>query len=56
MPDITKCTNSDCKQREQCWRFMAPNNHFNQAFARFEPVNGKCEYKIDYDRDNRQAK
>lgn len=28
MPDITKCTNHDCPNKEACWRFTAPSSEF----------------------------
>ena len=42
--DITKCTNSTCNERNNCFRWIAPPNKYNQAYQRFESLNGKCEY------------
>ena len=42
--DITKCTNSTCEARNNCFRRIAPPNKFNQSYQRLEPLNGKCDY------------
>ncbi len=42
--DITKCNNSTCEQRNNCFRWIAPINKYNQSWQAFEPLNGKCEY------------
>jgi hypothetical protein len=43
--DITKCYNTDCPQKESCFRFTAPPAEW-QSFAHFEPneTTGRCEH------------
>lgn len=44
MPDITMCTNIECKSHKVCYRFMAKPSHW-QSYSKFEPVNMKmCNY------------
>jgi len=42
--DITKCTNSTCNERNNCFRWIAPPSKENQPYQAFKPLNGKCEY------------
>lgn len=42
--DITKCDNSTCELRNDCFRSIAPPRRHNQAWQTFEPLNGKCKY------------
>ncbi len=35
MPDITMCPGTGCPMREQCYRYMATPNPYQQSFADF---------------------
>ena len=37
MPDITKCTNSDCPLSDTCWRFTCIPSQYIQSYSMFEP-------------------
>ncbi|MFA5379359.1 MAG: hypothetical protein WC455_26620 [Dehalococcoidia bacterium] len=41
MPDITMCTNEDCKVKLSCYRYMAVPAPA-QSYARFEWIAGVC--------------
>lgn len=48
MPDISKCSNYNCKRRGSCYRYLAKPNDFHQAFASFAEGDGKnCQYHWD---------
>lgn len=52
MTDITKCANKNCKIKEQCWRYTAPDGHW-QSYADFnssKEIKDKNECK-DFWRD-----
>lgn len=43
-PDISMCSNSDCRKRKECYRFKATPNPFRQAYMDFKPDDGgNCE-------------
>jgi hypothetical protein len=46
MADISKCANKDCKLKELCYRFTAPDNEFYQSYSDFKPnkTGTKCKY------------
>ena len=46
MADITKCTNENCKKKQDCKRFTVKESCM-QSYQKFEPVNGVCEFKIN---------
>ena len=49
MPDITKCTNSQCPLANSCYRAQCNPNEHCQSYAYFEPnKQGKCEMWIGY--------
>jgi hypothetical protein len=33
--DITKCTNQDCKVKDNCLRYLAKDNEYWQSYADF---------------------
>jgi len=35
MTDITKCSNEKCERKEGCWRWLAPDDHW-QSYAEFK--------------------
>lgn len=44
MADITKCTGTDCPQKEKCYRFTAPKSMYRQSYFTNTPIkDGKCE-------------
>jgi len=45
MADITKCTGKDCKSKESCYRYMAKESEFRQAYFAESPINkdGFCD-------------
>jgi hypothetical protein len=45
MADITKCTNEQCKEKQDCKRFTAKDSYM-QSYCKFEPENGVCDFKI----------
>ena len=45
MPDITMCSNNECPQKANCYRFMAEASPFWQSYSKFELTeDGKCNY------------
>ncbi len=50
MPDITKCTNDGCIQKESCYRFTSiASTHF-QSYDLFVPQNNEAgEFKCDFE-------
>ena len=53
MPDITMCTNRECPQADNGWRFGCPPSQHLQSYCRFEPEQDdeddfKCSNKIEY--------
>jgi len=46
MPDLTLCTNSDCKFTEFCFRYKATPSEHVQSYCRFEPQDDHCEFFI----------
>ena len=40
MSDITKCTDSKCPSRKQCWRYMAKPNPHAQSYGDFNRADG----------------
>lgn len=46
MPDITKCTNKECKSKEKCYRYMSKANN-RQSYEFFNLYReDKCAYFI----------
>jgi len=48
--DICLCTNSECTQKEKCYRYNAVPCEL-QPYAQFQQVDGKCDYFIDMHED-----
>jgi hypothetical protein len=47
MTDICKCTNEECKLKEQCERQTPSSYPYYQAYCNFKPEeNGKCVWFI----------
>ena len=45
MPDITMCANSNCPQKERCYRFSAEPHGVAQSYAKFLPdAMGYCGF------------
>ena len=45
MPDITMCTNKECKDRKYCYRQTAEPDERLQAWAHFVPESdGECSH------------
>lgn len=44
MADITKCTNEDCCQKNECYRYMAEASKYWQSYAKFERDMDGCKY------------
>jgi len=43
--DVTLCANSQCYQREKCYRFTATPDHKQQSYAKFLPdQRGYCGF------------
>jgi len=56
MPDITKCSNSECPLSNSCYRFTCKASEYNQSYDRFEPITGflngtECDFYIDNKQD-----
>lgn len=46
MPDITMCNNGRCKDKENCYRFMAIPNPHKQSYFTGKPsseIDGTCK-------------
>jgi len=56
MPDISMCNNSNCKLKEDCYRFTATPSHHRQSYARFEPVKGECDHFWENDNKTKDIK
>lgn len=48
MPDISKCSNSNCKMKNKCYRFKAISNEY-QSYSFFEPdlKTKKCNFFLE---------
>jgi hypothetical protein len=51
MPDITMCTNKECKLNKKCKRFLILPDNVVQSFQKFEPKKNKlgittCDFFI----------
>jgi len=46
MADISKCPGKGCSKKNTCYRFLAKDDKFAQAYFATPPVgiNGHCEY------------
>lgn len=38
MPDITKCSNTNCLLRAECYRFTSEPDPLHQPYAEFKPA------------------
>lgn len=49
MPDISKCTNTQCPQSADCYRFTCEPSDYRQAYCEFpyDMKTGKCDYFIE---------
>lgn len=47
--DISRCCNDECPLRETClrWLDLQHGNEKYLSMAIFQPVDGKCEHKIE---------
>lgn len=53
MADITKCKGEGCKDRQNCYRFRAPDSEFRQAwFAETPGKDEDCDFHIPYDEED----
>lgn len=45
MADITKCKGYNCNMKESCYRFIAKDNEYRQAYFSELPINkdGSCD-------------
>ena len=44
MTDITKCDGKHCKDKEQCYRFTAPDDEYGwQSYAEFDAIRTENE-------------
>lgn len=53
MPDITMCSNQQCPQADNCWRFGCPPAAQNQYYQDFQPKQDDeddfvCDFFIEY--------
>jgi len=44
--DITKCINTQCPLKENCYRWTAKADEYSQSYASFAPKEWKCDYFI----------
>ncbi len=45
MPDITKCTNTECPKKESCYRYTCMSSELSQSFQKFElNEDGSCDF------------
>ena len=42
--DITKCSNEDCKQKEECYRYTANEGMLQSYFSEDVRDGDNCEY------------
>lgn len=47
MPDIAMCNGEDCPVKENCWRYLAPPDHFQSYFAHPPATEEGCDYFWD---------
>jgi hypothetical protein len=43
MADITKCVGGECKKKEKCYRYTAPDNEYWQSYSDFYNPEDDCE-------------
>lgn len=43
MPDISKCSNSSCKLKENCYRWTSEPSYW-QSYCYFKPVGNSCKF------------
>jgi hypothetical protein len=56
MPDITKCNNTECKFKENCYRFTSLPSMM-QSISTFTPNETNCDYYINNQNyDNQRIK
>lgn len=44
MPDIALCYGDECPVKSNCWRHVAPHDHFAQAFVAPPLTEKGCDY------------
>lgn len=48
MPDIAMCLNNECPKRNDCYRYRAVANEYQQSYGPFKPDDdGECKKFID---------
>lgn len=51
MPDISKCEGENCRLKENCWRYKAPDSLRQTYFMEIPYKDGKCEYYWPINKD-----
>lgn len=46
---ITKCSNSECKVAQSCWRFMCQSQELQSWFKPNPDYNGDCPYYFKFE-------
>jgi len=44
MADISKCSGHGCELKETCYRYKAPDSHWQSWFNEVPFKDGKCDY------------
>jgi len=53
MPDISMCSNKECKDKEKCYRYMAEPSHW-QSYMRPKAVSkDTCEHFVKIEKGDR---
>ena len=52
--DICLCTNTDCTQKQKCYRYMATPCQL-QSYAAFDQKDGKCDYFMPIHEDEKDG-
>ena len=50
------CNNSNCKLKEDCYRFTATPNPHRQSYGGFKPKDGECDHFWENDNKTKDIK
>lgn len=54
MPDITMCLDTECPQKERCYRFTAKPTPYRQSYFMFSPKSmDVCQYFTPNDKEGK---
>ena len=53
MADSTKCVGENCKDKQNCYRYRAPESEYRQSGLVNQPgIDKECGYYIPYERED----